>query len=60
MSNTLVLTPLMILVSLVLDNLSKNTTKTFIANTNKVNYVFALVTRQLEGIQHVSKMTKLS
>ena len=54
------LTPPVIVVSLVLGSLSKNTTKTFIASTNKVNYAFALVARQLEGIQHVPKMTKLS
>ena len=50
----------MIVVSLVLSSLSKNTTKPSIASTNKVSYAPALVARQLGGIQHVPRMTKLS
>ena len=54
------LTPLVIVVSLVLSNLSKNTTKHFIASTNKVSYMPALVARQLRDIQLVPMTTKLS
>jgi hypothetical protein len=50
----------MIVVSLVLSSLSKNTTKPSIASTNKVSYAPALVARQLGGIQHVPRTTKLS
>jgi hypothetical protein len=54
------LTPLVIVVSLVLSSLSKNTIKPFIASTNKVSYTPTLVTRQLRGIQYVPRTTKLS